>query len=96
MKGVATGIPNPPKYFFYDAALNQSGPVDYNSALLKANRPLSPEEFAEQAKQLPIIDTRHDIENGLIVGAYWLPSKGAITNWLASLLPPQAEFLLFT
>lgn len=96
VKGVATGIPNPPKYFFYDAALNQSGPLDYNSALLKANRPLSAEEYAELGKTLTIIDTRQDIGEGLIVGAYWLPSKGAITNWLASLLAPETEFLLFT
>lgn len=32
----------------------------------------------------------------MIKGAYWLPSKGAIVNWLANLISPETEFLLIS
>jgi hypothetical protein len=31
----------------------------------------------------------------LIKGAYWLPSNGAIINWLANLLTPETPFIIF-
>jgi hypothetical protein len=40
------------------------------------------------------VDTRSNIGEGIIKKSYWLPNKGAITNWLSNLLKPDAEFIL--
>lgn len=53
------------------------------------------EEFKALAKKVVVVDTRSDIGAGLIRGAYWLPAKGAIVSWLANLISPDAEYLLF-
>jgi hypothetical protein len=50
--------------------------------------PLSVEEYKALAQKTIIVDTRKDVGAGLIKGAYWLPSKGAIVYWLTSLVPP--------
>jgi hydroxyacylglutathione hydrolase len=84
-----TNISEPPKYFFYDSSLNQKGPVDYYQSLKNANIPLSVEEFKALAQKVTVIDTRNELGAGLIKGAYWLPAKGAIINWLANLIQPE-------
>lgn len=89
-----TNIAAPPKYFFHDSSLNQQGPADYSEAVKRANVPLSLEDYKELAQKTVIIDTRNDTGAGLIKGAYWLPAKGAIVNWLANLISPETEFLL--
>ena len=45
VKEVAHNLPKPPKYFFYDAGLNQKGATPYDLALKKAHLPLTLEEF---------------------------------------------------
>lgn len=45
VKEVAHDLPKPPKYFFYDAGLNQKGATPYDLALKKAHLPLTIDEF---------------------------------------------------
>ena len=41
VKELTVNIPKPPKYFFYDAGLNQKGGVSYDLSLKKAHLPLT-------------------------------------------------------
>ena len=36
-----------------------------------------------------IIDTRHNVKNGLIEGSYWMTIKGDIANWISMLIKPE-------
>ena len=42
-------MPKPPKYFFHDAKLNQTGVDHFDEALKKANNPLSAEGFIKHS-----------------------------------------------
>ena len=59
-------IPKPPKYFFYDAGLNQKGATSYDEALKKAQIPLTVEEFQKLRTQYKVVDTRTNIGKGTI------------------------------
>lgn len=45
VKDLTHNLPKPPKYFFYDAGLNQKGASPYEASFKKAHIPLSVEEF---------------------------------------------------
>lgn len=88
-------MPRPPKYFFHDAKLNQTGFDNFDQALKQANNPLSVQEFANLAQKTTIVDTRNDVQV-LIKGSFWLPAKGAIAGWLSSYFVPETDLLLVT
>ena len=88
----------PPKYFPYDAKLNQIGVSPYSELIEKANKPLSAEEFQVLSEKVAVIDTRAEPES-IIRGknVFWLTSKGTTAGWLANILPsPETEYILFT
>jgi hypothetical protein len=41
VKALLNEMPRPPKYFFHDAKLNQTGFDNFDQALKQANNPLS-------------------------------------------------------
>jgi hypothetical protein len=41
VKEVTLNIPKPPKYFFFDAGLNQTGAEHYKDSFAQANVPLN-------------------------------------------------------
>jgi hydroxyacylglutathione hydrolase len=63
VKALTANIPKPPKYFFFDAGLNQKGADSYHNAHTHANRPLTHEQFLKH-KNATIIDTRMDVGPG--------------------------------
>lgn len=68
VREVASNLPKPPSYFFYDAGLNQKGATPYDLALKKAHVPLAIEEFEKLRSQYKVVDTRVDIgKKGTIV-----------------------------
>lgn len=46
------------------------------------------------SEELFVMDTRSDVGEGIIKKSYWLPSKGAISNWLASVITPETSFII--
>ena len=46
--------------------------------------------------KIPVIETRNDADTLIQGKVYWLPAKGQMVNWLANILSPQDEFILFT
>jgi hydroxyacylglutathione hydrolase len=67
VKELTENIPKAPKYFFYDADLNQKGTVSYEENLKEAHVPLSLDEFDKLRTQMTVIDTRHVLgEKGTI------------------------------
>lgn len=59
-----TCIAEPPKYFFYDSAINQTGAVVYEEIKKRVSVPLSREQFRELSQKSPIVDTRVQIGKG--------------------------------
>ena len=64
IKELTSNIAKPPKYFFYDAGLNQKGASSYNEALKKAQIPITVEEFQKLRTQYKVVDTRINIGKG--------------------------------
>ena len=68
VKELTSNIAPPPKYFFYDAGLNQKGATPYEIAFKKAHVPLTIEDFNKLRTQMKVIDTRHNVgEKGIIM-----------------------------
>lgn len=75
VKELTANLPKPPKYFFYDAGLNQKGPqITYDAALKKAHISLTPEEFLKLKDKYALLDARSKPSEGFVRGAYWLPN----------------------
>jgi glyoxylase-like metal-dependent hydrolase (beta-lactamase superfamily II) len=88
-KEVLNSMPKPPPYFFHDAALNQSGPEDFNFTRKHVHTPLHPNEFNTLRKSAKLVDTRMDVGKGVLHGAYWLPSGAPITSWISLFFAPD-------
>lgn len=97
VKELTANIPKPPKYFFYNAGLNQKGASSYEVNLKKAHVPLTIEEFNKLRTQYKVVDTRHTIgEKGIIRGLLWLPNVGPIVNILSNFISHEEEFIVLT
>ena len=81
----------PPKYFFFDANLNQEGIQNhYENILSQVKKPLNVDNFEKIVKEgVTVIDTRHILEDGLIKGAFWISSESSLCNLLPNVLEPE-------
>ena len=91
-------MPKAPTYFFYDAKLNSVGEMQsFDSAINHSNKKLSPEDFKKKMDGGCLcIDNRHNLEGGLIKGAYLMTEKGAVASWAGLIIPPNSKIVLFT
>jgi len=96
---LVASVSEAPKYFKFDATMNQSALSPYTEKLAQVNRPLSVEEFQNLSETLPVIDSRINPE-AIIKGknVYWLTAKATLVNWAANLVvpSPESQFLIFT
>jgi hypothetical protein len=79
-------MPKPPKYFFFDAGLNQSGASHYHDVYSHAHIPLNEQEFIKLKSLVKVVDTRMDVGAGILRGSYWLPSSGPIVNFISNFI----------
>lgn len=61
VKDIGSNLPKPPKYFFFDAGLNQKGVTSYELSLKHAHVPLSVAEFDKLRTVVKVVDTRMDV-----------------------------------
>lgn len=67
IKALTTDIPKPPKYFFFDAGLNQKGAESYHKSHTQAHRALTSDEFLKLSSNSKIIDTRMEVGAGIFL-----------------------------
>jgi hydroxyacylglutathione hydrolase len=95
VKELTANLPKPPKYFFYDAALNQKGSqVSYESTYKKAHVSLTEAEFLKLKDKFTLLDARSNPEEGFVKGAYWLPASGPLCNFISHFIAPDEEFII--
>ncbi|MGE4563810.1 MAG: rhodanese-like domain-containing protein [Victivallaceae bacterium] len=87
---VLTGLPEAPRYFSFDAAMNRKGPkaVKWNAKLKKATR-----KDLEQAVIVDLRDGRR-YAAGHLPGAINIGLEGRFENWVGIVVPPEAPLVL--
>ena len=96
VEAITDCIPNPPSYFFADAAMNQKG-YEAIGKLLKQAEPLELSAFKkEQEANTIVIDTRHpdEFEMSFIPGAISIGLNGQYAIWAATLLELDRRIVL--
>ena len=91
---LTANLPQPPNYFFFDAALNHSGPSHYHNNYEHANKALTKVEFSGLMGKVKVIDTRVKVEKGIIKGVYWFTSKAVMLNFISYFIKPEEELLV--
>ncbi|CAD8048437.1 unnamed protein product [Paramecium primaurelia] len=91
---VASDLPKPPQYFFYNAGLNKTNQFqDLNLILKKANTKLTPAQIVSK-QGIQIIDSRNSISDGFIPGSINVPLQIPFAHWVGTLLPHDREIVI--
>ncbi|CAK74472.1 unnamed protein product (macronuclear) [Paramecium tetraurelia] len=89
------GMPKPPQYFFHDAKLNKSGANDFSAILSEVQKALTFEEFMNYVKQgALILDTRPNIQEGVIKGAINITFMSGLVNFVGSIIKPETKLVI--
>mmetsp|Transcript_38671 Transcript_38671/g.34370 ORF Transcript_38671/g.34370 Transcript_38671/m.34370 type:complete len:100 (-) Transcript_38671:527-826(-) len=90
---VAGNLPKPPKYFFFDAAMNKNGYTPIDEIYQKNLKSLSFDQIkSEVSNGALIIDTRDQkevINTGMIPGSVAVSLSMNFAIWIGTLLDPQ-------
>ncbi|CAD8167362.1 unnamed protein product [Paramecium pentaurelia] len=92
---VLKGMPKPPQYFFHDAKLNKNGANDFSAILNEVQKALTFEEFMNHVKQgALILDTRPNIQEGVIKGAINVTFMSGLVNFVGSIIKPETRLVI--
>lgn len=95
-----SGLPTPPKYFFFDAKMNKEGYESVENLLNKTLKSLNFEEFESVRKQpdVVVVDSRDPSlsTRGFLRGSYLIPLNITYAIWCATLFKPEHKILFIT
>ena len=97
VKAVIEGLSAPPQYFSKDAMINKNGYDNIDEVMKRNLKPLSEEEFKNEAAQgAVILDTRDpdSFEKGFIKGSLNIGLNGQYAIWVGTLIDISQPLLI--
>ena len=94
VKVVASDLPTPPSYFFYNVGLNKQNSLEDVNKVIKASLiKLDPKNIKSD---VIILDTRNSISDGFIKGSININLKIPFASWVGTLLPYDKDIVLIS
>ncbi|KAM3136551.1 hypothetical protein pb186bvf_011354 [Paramecium bursaria] len=94
VKVVASDLPTPPSYFFYNVGLNKQNNLEDVNKVIKASLiKLDPKTIKND---VIILDTRNSISDGFIKGSININLKIPFASWVGTLLPYDKDIVLIS